>query len=210
MSRAVKLYDLAPSPNNIKVRLALAYKKIPYERIPVDFANREPLVQISGQPLAPVLAHGDTVLFESSAILRYLDANWPSPPRLFAPERQTMRQIEEWEMFARTDLGRPVGMIFSQSFETSPDSERVKKASREFNHAASRVEEALSRSAYLMGDAPNATDFSLVPIMNLSVLSPQDAKINPIYAFFAANLKLENAPRARDWIARVMALDKKE
>ncbi len=210
MSRAVKLYDLAPSPNNIKVRLALAYKKIPYERIPVDFAKREPLIQISGQPLAPVLVHGDIVLFDSSAILRYLDANWPSPPRLFSPERQTIKQIEEWELFGRTDLGQPVGTIFGQSFEASPDLERVKKAGRDFNHSASRIEETLSQSAYLMGDAPNAADFSLVPMMTLSVLSPNDASINPIYSFFAANLKLENAPKTRDWIARVMALDPKQ
>lgn len=29
MTRPVTLYDLAASPNNIKVRLALAYMKIP-------------------------------------------------------------------------------------------------------------------------------------------------------------------------------------
>ncbi|MCZ6778628.1 MAG: glutathione S-transferase family protein [Acidobacteria bacterium] len=207
MSRAVKLYDLAPSPNNIKVRLALAYKRIPYERIPVDLEEREPLIQVSGQPLAPVLVHGESVLFDSAAILRYLDANWPSPPRLFSSDRQEMRQIDEWELFGRTEIGGAVGTLFAQSFETSPDLERVKKACKKFNHAASRVEEALSQSTYLMGEAPNAADFSLVPMMNLSVLSPQGAKSNPIYAFFAANLKLENAPKTRDWIGRVMAFD---
>jgi len=208
MSREVKLHDLSASPNNIKVRLALAYKKIPYERIPVDPEKREALIRVSGQPLAPVLVHGDTVLFDSSAILRYLDANWPSPPRLFSPDRQAMRQIEEWELFSRTEVGRTVGTIFAQALEAPSDLERVRRANRQFNHAATRVEEALARSAYLMGDAPNAADFCLAPLMNLSILPSEAARTGPIYAFFAANLRLDNAPKSREWIGRVMALDR--
>ncbi len=86
MTPSVTPYDLAASPNNIKVRLTLAYKKIPYERIPVDMEDRQALVKVSRQPLAPVLVHGDTVVFDSHTIVRYLDANWPSPPRLFSPD----------------------------------------------------------------------------------------------------------------------------
>ena len=87
MDRKVTLYDLGPSPNNIKVRLALAYTKIPYEKIPVDPQDREPLVKVSGQPLAPVMLHGETVVYDSYAILRYLDANFPKTPRLYSATR---------------------------------------------------------------------------------------------------------------------------
>ena len=50
MDRPVRLYDLHPSPNNIQVRLALAFKTIPYELIPVDPKNREPLIKARQLP----------------------------------------------------------------------------------------------------------------------------------------------------------------
>ena len=96
MSRTLKLYDLTPSPNNIKARCALAYKKLPHERILVDPANREPVVKVSTQPLTPVLLHGDTVVFDSYAILLYLDANFPETPRLYRTDRASLKAIEAW------------------------------------------------------------------------------------------------------------------
>lgn len=208
MDRPVKLYDLAPSPNNIKVRLALAYKKIPYQRIPVDFEKREPLVKISGQPLAPVLLHGDTVIYDSSAILRYLDANFPSPPRLFSSDYDTIHKIEEWELFSRTDAAEPIHLTFRESRANPPDSARLRRANDLMNRAALRLEEALAKSPYLMGDAPNAADFCLAPVMYYGALPKAVADQNPFAAFFYKHLKIERAPKTLDWISRVMALDR--
>ncbi len=208
MPRPLKLYDLAPSPNNVKVRLALAFKKIPYERIPVDPQDREALIKISGQPLAPVLVHGDTVLFDSSAILRYLDANFRSGPRLFSPEREGMKRIEEWEMFSRTQAAEPVRMVFSQLRAEPRDEASLRRANELINKAALRVEEALAKTPYLMGDAPNAADFSLAPLLHLGAL-PADAEVkSPFLALFRKSLDLKGAPRTGEWIARVMALDR--
>jgi len=207
MSRPVKLYDLAPSPNNIKVRLALAYKKIPYERIPVDLQNREQLIKVSGQPLAPVLLHGDTVIFDSSAILRYLEANFPGTPRLFSEQRESMNEIEEWEIFSRTQAATGVRITFRQSQAEKPDPAAIKKANESINRAASRVEEALSLHPYLMGPSPNAADLSLAPLLNLGFLPPQAASISPISAFFQKNLRIEGNPKTRDWVTRVLAIE---
>src|SRR5262249_32528908 len=123
MSRSLKLYDLTPSPNNIKVRCALAYKKLPYERTLVDPANRDVAVKVSAQPLTPVLLHGDTVVFDSYAILRYLDANFPETPRLYASDRPTIKAIEGWELFARTDVGPGISAAFGQLRAETPDPE---------------------------------------------------------------------------------------
>lgn len=207
MNRPVRMYDLAPSPNNIKVRLALAYKKIPYERIPVDFEKREPLVKISGQPLAPVLAHGDTVIFDSAAILRYLEANFPSTPRLFSADYDTMHKIEEWELFGRTDAAEPIRITFREMRAASTDAVKLKRADELINRAASRVEEALAKTPYLMGEAPNAADFSVAPILYYGALPKAVAEGSPFTAFFHRNLKIERAPKTLDWIQRVMALD---
>jgi glutathione S-transferase len=205
MNRSVKLYNLAPSPHNIKVRLALAFKKIPYERIPVEPENRQALIAISGQPLSPVLLHGDAVVYDSYAILRYLDANWPSSPRLFSADRDTMKRIEEWELFARTEAAPPVGMIFRDLRAPAPDPDRLKKANELINRAASRLEEALAKTSHLMGDAPNAADFTLAPMVYYGAVPEGADKGNPVAAHFRRHLKIEGAPKTRDWISRVMA-----
>ncbi len=208
MNRPVKMYDLAPSPNNIKVRLALAYKKIPYERIPVDFEKREPLVKISGQPLAPVLTHGDTVIFDSAAILRYLEANFPSTPRLFSADYDTMHKIEEWERFGRIDAAEPIRLTFGEMRSASPDAAKLKRANELINRAASRVEETLAKSPYLMGTTPNAADLTAAPMLYYGDQPKAVAEQNPFTLFFYRNLKIEHAPKTHDWIHRVMALDR--
>ena len=89
------LYQLSPSPNSIKVRLALGLKQIPCTLQDTNPADRTALVALSGQSLTPVLTDGDRVIYDSYAILRYLDANNPKAgPRLFSNERSEHKEIE--------------------------------------------------------------------------------------------------------------------
>jgi len=208
MSQTLKLFNLQGSPNNTKVRLALAYKKIPYERIDIDPMNREAVIKASGQPLTPVLLHGDTVIFDSWAIMRYLDANFRSGPRLYSATRETIKKIEEWEMFARTDAGAPVGRVFSQYFAKAKDEAKLREANRLHNQAAARVEEALAKSSHLVGDAPTAADFAVVPMLAFGGISEAAAKAHPMLAFFHDSLKLEGSPMTRAYIERIMELDR--
>jgi glutathione S-transferase len=207
MDRPVKLYDLHPSPNNIKVRLALGYKKIPHEIIPIDPQNREPLIRVSGQPYAPVLLHGDAVVYDSFGILRYLDANWQDRPRLFSEDRARQRKIEEWEQFVRVDCGRPVGIIFSMAVERKSDPAKIREANDLLNRAASNVERALAEGPCLMGESPNAADLTVAPMLYYGALPESTAGANPFIKFFYDSLKIEGAPKTRDWITRMMAWD---
>jgi len=208
MSRNLKLYDLAPSPNNIKVRCALAYKQLPYERILVDPANREAVVKVSTQPLTPVLLHGDTVVFDSYAILRYLDANFPETPRLFSTDRPTLKSIEAWELYARTDVGPGISMAFGQLRAETPDPDVLKRANDNIAKGASRVEETLSKSSWLLGDAPSAADFTVGTMLFLGAVPEAEVKRAPAWGFFRKHLKLEHAPKTIDWVGRVMAYDR--
>ena len=55
--------------NNIKVRVGLGYKGLDYEFRRIEPGDREEIVRVSGQHLTPVLAHGETVLFDSARLL---------------------------------------------------------------------------------------------------------------------------------------------
>jgi len=92
----LRFWELSPSPNNIKVRMALRYKGIDFEAIAVDPFDREPLRKVSGQDLSPVIEDKGIVLNDSEAILQYLDANYPETPRLFPADR-SRKECDAWK-----------------------------------------------------------------------------------------------------------------
>jgi len=82
----VRLYRAAWSTNCERVTLALAHKGLAAEDVWIDYADRSPVEAISGQGLVPVLVDDDdTVVADSRAILRHLEATRPDPP-LFAAD----------------------------------------------------------------------------------------------------------------------------
>ena len=92
----LRFWELPPSPNNIKVRMALRYKGIVFEAIPINVSDRQPLREVSGQDLSPVIEDKVIVLNDSEAILQYLDANYPDAPRLFPADR-SRKQCDAWK-----------------------------------------------------------------------------------------------------------------
>jgi glutathione S-transferase len=93
----LKFWELAPSPNNTKVRMALRFKGIEFETIVVDPFDRAPVAEVSGQELTPVIADRGIVLNDSEAILQYLDANYRDTPRLFPTDRAGRREADDWK-----------------------------------------------------------------------------------------------------------------
>lgn len=191
MTAPIRLYDLGPSPNSKKIRLALGYKGIPYELIPVNPADRADIVRLSGQPLTPVLAHGDTIIFDSGAILRYLDANVKREPALFSADYDRMKAIEGWESWARTQASPPIGQLFGQFFAASRDADAIRGAGEALNAAGRHVESKLSPGGYLCGDAPTAADIVCASWFSLGLLPPEAAAKHPVLQFFHENLRVD-------------------
>ena len=90
----LRFHELSPSPNNTKLRMALRYKGIEFEAVPVNPADRGSLMQVSGQELSPVIEDRGIVLNDSEAILAYLDANHPDTPRLMPRTRAGRRECD--------------------------------------------------------------------------------------------------------------------
>jgi glutathione S-transferase len=205
----IKLYEIPPSPNNMKARIALNYKSIPFERIPIDPQDRSQVVEISGQPLTPVMLHGETAIFDSSAILRYLEGNFRDTVRLFSTEVQEMAEIERWEKFARGHLVQPAGAVIGQYFAGTEERTAMEEASKQLNELTGRIEDRLGTSDWLVGDRMTAADVTAAPTVYYGMVPPADAEESPIKAFFARNLLLgEGRDRTRAWVERVMAYDR--
>ena len=211
MSEPLKLHELPPSPNNQKVRIGLGYKKLPYERHPLSLdgypGDRSQLVAISTQPLTPVLVHGDRVMFDSGAILRYLDANFPDTPRLFSSDFQTMKTIEKWEWAARAEISGPIGTAFAQAGSPEPNLDDCVKASALLHELTGPLEAQLAKTGFLAGDTLSAADVTAAPYIWYSML-PEEAATNPFRRFFHENLKLgDGRDRTRAWVVKVLEHD---
>lgn len=75
----LKLYNLEGCPFCRMVTDFLDDKKIPYQKIEVPAPRhlRKEVMEVSGQPLVPVLVDGDKVLKDEDAILEHLRKKFP-------------------------------------------------------------------------------------------------------------------------------------
>ena len=193
MDDHVTIYGFETS-NNLKVRMALKHKGIPFTFETIDPSDRGEIERLSGQPLTTVMVHGDRVLFDSAAILRYLDANFPATPRLFAGPREVMWEIERWEGFARRDLAAAMMRLLPLRLAGEEDEEAAAEAQELFEEATAELEAHLSEREWLVGEEIGAADITAAPVV-----------------FRTVNAGFAKLPAGRDkthaWMNRVMALD---
>jgi maleylpyruvate isomerase len=90
-----RLFDYWRSTASWRVRIALNYKGLPYESVPIDLRIGEQSAAeyhaVNPQNLVPTLQLGDLQLSQSAAILEYLEEVYPDPPLL--PEDPAGRAI---------------------------------------------------------------------------------------------------------------------
>ena len=213
MSAKVTLYELTGSSNSVKVRIALAYKGLEYDREVVELesfpGDRSSVVSVSRQPRLPVLQHGETVIFDSGAILRYLEANFPDTAPIFSEDRAALGEIEQWEIFARTQFGEVIGMMFGEAFSPEPNAEVIAQANQMLNERTAAIEDKLKQGDYLVGSHLTAADIACASPLYLADLTQENApEDNRTDMFFLKNLTLgEGRPQTTDWVRRVMAYD---
>ncbi len=212
MSVPLKLHELSASPNNVRVRIALAFKGLDYERIPLHMetfpGDRNPLIEVSRQPRTPVLVHGDTVIYDSRGIARYLDANFPDTPTLFSEDYAEFGEIERWEAYSQIHISEPVGMLFGQAFAPEPDAQVIAQANELLDGAIQGYEEALEGKDFLLGNGLTSADICCASVLYLADQTEAGAAGAPISTFFRENMHIgPNRTNTRAWVRRVVALD---
>jgi len=116
LPQPVRLYEQPRAPNPRRVNIFLAEKELEIERVNVDLIageHKQPdyLAKI-GVPQVPALELDDgTILTESVAICRYLDASQPEPNMM---GRDVMEQvtIEKWQRLVEFRLFATVAACF--------------------------------------------------------------------------------------------------
>jgi glutathione S-transferase len=104
---SVILYYGSGSPYAWRVWLALEQKGIPYELKTISFAAGDlktaEFLTLNPRRRVPVLVDDGFALYESAAIVEYIDQKWPAGPPLFAAEvceravqRRMVREADQY------------------------------------------------------------------------------------------------------------------
>jgi glutathione S-transferase len=208
MTQPLTVHLLPPSPNNTKVMIALAYKGIEYRPQlinPRDPADREALIAATGQGLTPAIQHGEIKLFDSCAILRYLDANFDGP-RLFAVDRDEHKAIEKWENFHRYGIGPSLGKAFAMFFSGETDSKEVAAINLRIYAATENLEAALEGRQWLVGDHMTAADITVACFLVFACHTDAQAGQSIVWKWMKDRFDLgENRENCRAHVERVFA-----
>jgi glutathione S-transferase len=200
---AVTLYYVSGSPYAWRAWLALAHKGIEYKLTTLSYdagdLNKPEFTALTPRRRVPVLVDGDFVLFESAAIVDYVEERWPGEPRLFSAElRQRAverRMVREADAYFAAVMERLVAaVLFTPAEKRSP--ERIARICGDLKKELA-VWEATIVGDYLAG-ALSAVDFALYPQI---ALVERMGKRNP--SLIPPDLM---GPKLRAWMGRMTAL----
>jgi glutathione S-transferase len=160
MSR--RLYQIATCPYCIKVSAALDRLGLEYQAVAVDPGDRREVRRLSGQALVPVLVDGETVVADSTAILRYLVAAKRGAELL--PE-DPRGQALAWLIEGYAD--DRLGPLVEDVLQAGPPWPRPASGHGEARATAAlareldTIEGLLSGQDYVLGDSPTLADLAL-------------------------------------------------
>jgi glutathione S-transferase len=198
----VTLYYLSGSPYAWRAWLALAHKGVAVTLKTMSYDagdfQAEEFGKLNPRRRVPVLIDNDFVLYESAAIVEYVEERWPEP-RLFSADLRARalerRLIREADQYVAEGLERLVMAVLFTAPEQR-DAARIAAICAELKQELARWE-TLIAGEYL-GGTLSAADFTLFPLL---ALIARMAGRNP--GLIAADLA---GPKITAWMRRMEAL----
>ena len=206
---ALEIFWGSGSPFSWRVMLALEQKGVAYTSRLVDFGKREnrspEFLAINPRGQVPVLRDGDFTLYESLAILAYLERKYPTPP-LFGETAEQSGRV--WQAITECVLylDDPGGdFVLPLYFGESDQKEASLRAALPVIHRElARWEQALASGAWVALPVLSAADIVLYP----QVKSLLRAAGKPAAPKFEPGLLplADRYPRLAGWMERIEQL----
>jgi glutathione S-transferase len=201
---SLTFYYGSGSPYSWRVFLALEHKRVPYEPELLSFSkgeHRSPeYSKVNPRHQVPAITDGDFSLYESSAILEYLEERFPEGPSLFPGDvhnRALVRRlIAEADHHMGSKNEKLVAEFFFKQDPQARNREVIEKATKALRFELEWLEATLERD-FAAGE-PSAADFTLYPFV---VTHARFELRDPDLGLTAAR-----GPRTRAWMARIEAL----
>ena len=206
---ALTLYWGSGSPFSWRILLALEHKGLQYESKLLHFDQQEhqspQMLKMNPRGRVPVLKDGDYVVFESVAILYYLDLKHPQPPIFgLSPEEAgvIMRVICEFQAYAEPSVQKIVNAIFADS--VAADIDNLTDAMHLVGREARTIEGRLSKEEWIVGSNYSALDMVIFPWIQILRRALNRRAAAELGARFLAMER--NYPALARWIHRIESL----
>lgn len=176
MTAPLRVYTMPGSPYARRVELVLAEKNIPYEAVVLSRSDgdlrTEAHLKRNPRGRVPVLSDGDVTLYESQAIVEYLEERYSTPA--LVPEDAAGRaavRIEEFEclLYFLPAMGTVAQLVFLTAPEDQ-DRDAIASAIDTLASELDRVEHrAAARDAeYLLGAELSRADLTWLTAIEIS------------------------------------------
>ncbi len=201
---SLTLYYGSGSPFAWRVQLALEHKALPYELKVLSFSagdTRKPeFIALNPRHEVPVLVDGDFVLYESNAIVEYLDDAYPGRGApLFPGDVRQKALVRRLVLEVDHHFYEASSLVLTQAFWKKPEEREPDKIAegRKAVVEESAMFTRAMRGEFLAGPL-SAADFTLYPL---------------VAALWRAEMKLPDldaagmlTPELHAWKARIEAL----
>ena len=172
----------APQSNFVwACRIACGEKEVPYELAPV-FPHTPEVDAIHPFGKIPAMRHGEVALFESRAILFYIDHAFPGAP--LAPRDPVGgAQVEQWISCVNTTIDpvllRQYGLayFFPGTPDGSPNRPAIEAVLPKLEPNFAVLDRAVAKTGYLVGDAFTLADANLMPLLYYMSKLPESGAI---------------------------------
>lgn len=206
---AIDVYWGSGSPYSWRVLLALEHKGLAYRSHLLQFSLQEhkapQILAMNFRGRVPILRDGDYVVFESLAVLCYLDRAYPDPP-IFGRTPQEggviMRVICEYENYAEPDLMNIARAFQAHECTASPD--ELARWMHVVGREARSIEARLAKSAWVVGESYSAADMVIFPGIRLLLRALRKPQARDLAARFLP--LASNYPAIGRWIERIESL----
>ena len=206
---AIELYWGSGSPFAWRVMLALEVKGLVYESKLLEFSKRDhkspSYLQLNPRGKVPTLKDDDFVIYESIAIMAYLDRQYPEPPLFGKTPREagliwrTIAECEGYLARAGDKVVRPI--FFGKGLENL---EEIRLAAEIVHQEMKSFNAALAQSLWLVGEQITAADIAVFPLVQLLLrAASKDAAEPPNLGLMPL---LRTYPNLARWVRQVEAL----
>jgi glutathione S-transferase len=201
---SLTFYAVSGSPFAWKVWLALEHKKLEYELKLLsmsagDLRKPEYAAINPRQKVPAIVVDGGFSLYESSAIVEYLEERYPDRPSLLPTDLQRRAVARRVAAESDGELFPAANRLFRQTLykrDGEGDPKEIASARGELGLELERVERVMTDGWIV--DAPSVADFAVYPML---------ASVRRFGERFPAHsMSAGIGPRTRVWMERVEAL----
>lgn len=188
----MKLYDFQISGNCYKVRLMLSLLNLDYNKINIDVINGESQTdeykKINPRGLIPALIDGETIIWDSMAILSYLARRYGGDS-WFPQDALNLASVMQWLAVSENELlyglaRARAALVFKRPFNLA-------QCQDDANIGLMAMDQHLAGQQWLATQTPTIADIACYPYISLA---------------HEGEVSLEPYPNVRRWMADLEAL----